>query len=229
MADNFRATDKDPPARPEDVKGFRTVEDVAPVLWEDVLARGLAEAARSCGAVLVNDRAVRLTFMGGDYLVDFQNRSIQGPAGHRPPGFQVGLVLLGYLAHGQDLGLSGRMVPARDLNGGAMFFTGPHALLTRPVTDRFGSDPDGFLARAAALGLAAEEAGSGHGCRGLVLPHIAVGCVLHPEDDEFPAELTYTFDSYAHYHLALDGLWAMINVLADELGAGRTGNSDVRL
>lgn len=219
MADNFRATEKDLPARPEDVKGFRTVEDVAPELWADALKRGLEEAARSCGAVMINDQAVRLTYMGGDYLVDFQNRAIQGPPGRRPPGFQAGLVLLSYLARGQDLGLSGRPVPARELNGGAMFFTGPHALLTRPVTDKFGADPDSFLARAAALGLTAEAAGSGYGCRGLVLPHIAVGCVLHPEDDEFPPELTYTFDSYAHYHLALDGLWAMINVLADEIAA----------
>ena len=219
MKSEFKTVEKSSPARPEDTKGFRTVADIALELWSDVLNRGLKEAARSCGATLAGDQTVRLTYMGGGYLVNFEDRTIKGPDNHRQPGFQVGLVLLSYLAMGQDLGLAGRMVPARNLNGGEMFFAGPHALSTGPVTGKFGTNPEGFMARAAALGFTATEAGSGYGCQGLVLPHITVGCVLHPADDEFPAELTYTFDAYAHYHLALDGLWAMINVLADEIAA----------
>ena len=206
------------PTRPESVKLFRTVADVAPSLWDDAAARPTEEVVKSAGVAHDGTHFV-VPFMGGDYLVNLEARTIATPPGQVPAGFQKGLVLLTYLARAQDLGLSGRMVTSRELNGGAMFFTGPHALLTEPVTAKFGRDPDSFLKKASALGMAAENLGSGQACRGLILPHISVGCVLHEEDDEFPADLTYTFDAYAHYHLPLDGLWAMINVLADELAA----------
>jgi hypothetical protein len=207
------------PARPEDVKLFQTVADLAPALWQGAAARPPEEAAASSGVSYEAGRGFWVPYMGADYLVDISGRAITGPPGHRPPDFQKGLVLLVYLATAQDLGLAGRMVTGRELNGGAMFFTGPHALRSSPVTDKFGRRPDNFLPKAATLGLAPESLGSGLACRGLILPHIAVGCVLHPADDEFEAELTYTFDAYAHYHLPLDGLWAMINVLAEELAS----------
>lgn len=207
------------PARPEEIDIFKTVADVAPELWSDLELKTPEAVTAGSGARYEAGRGYLVRYMGGDYLVDMAGRDVVAPPDHRPAGFQKALVLLAYLAQAQDLGLSGKMVSSRELNGGAMFFTGPHALLTEPVTEKFGRDPDGFLKKAASLGLTPENEGSGYACRGLVLPHIAVGCVLHPEDDEFPADLTYTFDSYAHYHLALDGLWAMINVLADELAA----------
>ncbi|UQZ88707.1 hypothetical protein C4J81_05610 [Deltaproteobacteria bacterium Smac51] len=207
------------PARPEDVKLFRSVADVAPTLWEDALAVEPAVVVRNSGVRFEDGRGFIVPFMNGNYIVDLKARTIETPPGHKPAGFQKGLVLLTYLAKAQDLGLSGKMVTSRELNGGAMFFTGPHALMTEPVTEKFGAAPEDFLARAEALGFKPENQGAGFACRGLVLPHIAVGCVLHSEDDEFPAELTYTFDSYSHYHMPLDGLWAMINVLAEELAA----------
>lgn len=207
--------------RPEEVKLFRGVSDLSPLLWEALEARSPESVAAGSGAVIVPQRGYRLLFMGGDYLIDPVGRDIQSPAGHRPSGFQKGLVLLTYLAGAQDLGLSGRMVSHRELNGGEMFFVGPHALLAAPVTEKFGRHPEAFIRKAAALGLEPDPQGSGYAVKGKILPHIAVGCVLHTEDDEFPAELTYTFDSYAHYHLALDGLWAMINVLAEELADWR--------
>lgn len=205
--------------RIEDVKLFSSVADLPTRLWEALESRPPQEAAAGAGAAYDPDKGFTLKFMNGDYLVDTRARTITGPPDHRPTGFQKGLVLLTYLTQAQDLGLSGRMVTARELNGGAMFFTATHVLLTEPVTSRYGRSPEAFLAKAAKLGLAAESQGAGYGCQGPVLPHIAVGCVLHLEDDEFPAELTYTFDSYAHYHMPLDGIWAMINVLAEELAA----------
>lgn len=206
-------------ARPEDVILFQSVADVAPALWGDAAALPPDQVAKNAGVRYEEGRGFIVPFMSGDYIVNIAARSIETPPGHKPAGMQKGLVLLSYLAKAQDLGLSGKMVTSRELNGGAMFFTGPHALATEPVTAKFGSDPAGFMAKAKTLGFQDEDQGTGFACRGIVLPHIAVACVLHPEDDEFPAELTYTFDSYAHYHMALDGLWAMINVLADELAA----------
>jgi hypothetical protein len=204
------------PARPEAVKIFRGVGDVAPIFWEKLLALPPQTVALNSGARFEAGRGFLVPFMNGEYALDPAKRAIETPPGHKPAGFQKALVLLAYLTGAQDLGLSGLMVTARDLNGGAMFFTGPHALLTAPVTRKFAHDPEAFLERAGRLGLAPENLGGGFAVRGSVLPHVAVGAVFYPEDDEFPASLTYTFDSYTHYHLPLDAIWAMINVLAEE-------------
>ena len=207
------------PAKVEEVEIYRTVADLPPELWTDLAARPPEKVCQGSGAVYEEGRGFVIRYMGGDYVVDLQRRSVSGPENQRPAAFQKGLVLLTYLAQAQDFGLSGRQVSGRELNGGEMFFKGPHALLTEPVTEKFGRNPEAFLKKAAGLGLTPPEGASGYACQGPVLPHIVVGCVLHPADEEFPAELTYTFDSYAHFHLALDGLWAMINVLAEELAA----------
>lgn len=213
------ADSKNTTADVEAAKLFRTVTDIAPLLWEKAAAVPPVDAARNAGVRFEAGRGFIVPFMGGDYAVDLERRSIETPVGHREAGFQKGLVLLTYLAGAMDIGLSGKMVTGRELNGGDMFFTGPHALLTEPIITRFGGDPEGFLLKAETFGFEREAAGGGAvAFRGLILPHIAVGCILHPADDEFGAELTYTFDSYAHYHLPLDGVWAMINVLAKEIG-----------
>ena len=204
-------------ARPEEVKLFQVVEDISPLLWQDLESRPPEGVAQNSGADYAPERGFSLVYMGGEYLVNCSQRTIIGPPGHKPPDFQKALTLLSYLTFAQDFGCSGRQVTARELNGGEMFFKGPHALLTEPVTSRFGGEPDAFLKKAASLGLMPEGQGANWSCRGFVLPHLDMGLYFHPEDDEFSAELTYTFDSYAHYHFPLDAIWAMVNALALEL------------
>ena len=206
----------DPRAKPENNRLFLTVADLAPELWTDVEARPLAYAIRAAG-LREEGRLVLIPFLGGDYRVDFEARTITAPPGHRPAGFQKGLVLLTYLAKVQDFGPAGRQVTARKLRGGELFFQGSHALATAPIITKFGSDPAGFTARAGLFGLLPISAGSGAGVGGQVLPHVTLEMILHPADEEFPAELTYTFDAYADHHLPLDGLWALVNALAEEL------------
>ena len=207
-------------ARPEEVKLFQVVEDISPVLWQDLESRSPEAVALNSGANYAEGRGFSLVYMGGEYLVDCSQRAIVAPPGHKPPDFQKALTLLSYLTLAQDFGSSGRQVTGRELNGGEMFFKGPHAFLTEPVTSKFGREPDAFLSKAALLGFATEVKDGAWTCQGLVLPHLGMGLYFHPEDDEFPAELTYTFDSYAHYHLPLDGVWAMVNALAAELAFG---------
>lgn len=206
--------------RIEDVKLYQSAAEIPAPQWDELVARGPSAAAVGAGVEHKPGQGYIVPFLGADYVVNPDTRAITGPAGHLPVGFQKGLVLVTYLARAQDLGLSGRMVTARDLNGGALFFTASHALAQEPATTKFARNPEGFIKKAQSLGLdRLNEPGVGYACRGLVLPHLAVGCVFHEEDDEFPAEITYTFDSYAHYHLPLDGIWALVNVLADELAA----------
>ncbi|KXS56470.1 MAG: hypothetical protein AMR96_02505 [Candidatus Adiutrix intracellularis] len=216
----MRVTEHKTDRRPTGEKTNHSTDDLSPILWADIEARPAAEIAANSGASLVPPDIFILHFMGSDYRINLPARSFSSPPDRLPPNFQTGLVLLTYLIHAQsNLGLAGHMVTSRELKGGEMFFKGPHALTTDPVTKRFGSNPTGFTTRAGTMGLAPEVLGSGTAVRGLILPKIAIGLILHQADEEFPAELTYTFDAYTHYHLPLDGLWAMINVLAAELAA----------
>lgn len=112
------------------------------------------------------------------------------------------------------------MIPPRSLKGGDFFFVGSHALKTGPIADRFGRDAEVLLTRAAALGATAVEASAGDAALWWpVLPKIALGLTLYEADDEFGAEAVYTISANADQHLALDGLWALMNVAADELTA----------
>ncbi|MGL4209774.1 MAG: DUF3786 domain-containing protein [Candidatus Adiutrix sp.] len=201
------------PARPEKGKLFVYLADLAPALWEDAALRPPLLVAASCG-VLHEKGCFVVPFLGGNYTVNLSARTITAPLGYPETDFQTGMVLLSYLAHGQDIGLAGRLISGRELKGGEMFFKGSHAFLTEPVTSAFAQSGPEFVKAAGQLGARVTDEGSGHSVRLLALPHIEVGCVFHPADDEFAAELTYTFDAYAHYHLPLDAIWALINVLA---------------
>lgn len=213
VAENLRGK----PARPEEIKLFKTVENLAPELWQDLEKRPLKEICAGSGVNFEPGQGFLVPYMGGAYLVNLDERTVSGPPQHRPPDFQRALTLVRYLTTAQDFGQSGRQVTGQELTGGDLFFRGPHALLTEPVTDKFGGNPDDFMKKAATLGFQPAEPPQSWSCLGLILPHLSLGLILHPEDDEFPAELTYTFDSYAHYHLPLDAVWSMINDLAQEL------------
>ncbi len=202
--------------RPEEMKLYRTVADAPQALWDDVRARSIEDIVRSALVSYSPEKGFCVPYMGGEYWVNVEAKTICGPSNQREPGFQKALALLGYLAKAQDLGQAGRQVTARELNGGDMFFVGIHALATVPIINTFGEDGKGFLNKAAELGFAPTSLGSGFACQGHILPQVPMAMILHEGDEEFDADLTYTFDAYAHYHMALDAIWSMINVLADE-------------
>jgi hypothetical protein len=95
-----------------------------------------------------------------------------------------------------------------------MFFRGPHALPEEKLAARFGDDPRALTARAVELG-AQEAPPAAFLFR--VLPFVELGLYLNPADDEFPAQVQWTFDRHSHYYLALDGLWGLANLVAAEL------------
>ena len=200
---------------PEEIRLYNRLEDLPPALWED-LAAAPPDRVRSNAGVRFEDGVYTAPFLGVDHRVDPAGRTITVPEGAHPPGFQAGLVLLNYLAHADEAGLSGQMVPGRSLRGGEMFFKGPHALNTAPPAKRFGRDAAGFLAAGARLGGTPMPSGDA-AFRLLALPKILLAYTLHLEDDEFPAEVTVTFDARTDRHLPLDSIWALVNVVSSRL------------
>jgi hypothetical protein len=121
------------------------------------------------------------------------------------------LAALTYLVKAAPITPNGNLVTEKDLKGGALFFQGPHALLKKPVVKRFQSQPGDMVKAGEALGGVAVEYGDA-AVKLRPLPKIPVIYVLHRGDEEFDAKLVIIFDVTIQDHLALDVIWALINV-----------------
>ena len=205
------------PVDPGEISLFRWADQLPAPLWDDLAARPLAQAAQASGAVLEGAR-LRLALLGHDYLVDVRERRVvEAARPDRRLSFQTGLVLVSHLARAIGVPPAGRLVTPQELPGGGLFFTGPHAIATASLEGRFGSDPQGLLQAAAALGGqphpgAAEVAVVVPG-----LPMLPLYVLLWPADEEFGARAVVGLDANAHHQLALDGLWALTNLLVGRL------------
>lgn len=212
------------PADPGEVDKFRDLACLPEVAWTDLAALEPRARAREAGAAYDPARGFLAPFLGAVYELDPRTRRLTVPAG--PPrrleaDFQRGLILTSYLTRAGEGEPSSRMIPPRELKGGDFFFVGAHALKTEPLIRRFGPDARPLLARAADLGAVITEAKSGQGSFFWpVLPKISLGLTFYEADEEFEAEAFYSINSDADKHLALDGLWALMNVATDELTAG---------
>jgi len=195
---------------------FGTAASLPEELWQDLLLRPPSEAAAATGARWEGGR-FKLTFLARVYALDPVARRVwelKDPG--RDMDFQTGLVLLSSLGRAKDIPPAGRMVTPRELPGGSLFFRGPHAMPLGRLCKCFGRDPASLLARAAELG-GRSLPGADAAAAFAALPRVPVYIFLWSQDDEFPARATLCLDAHAHFHLALDGLWALASVLVRRL------------
>jgi len=204
------------PVDPETMELYRGLSRLPSPLWDDLDSLAPDSVCRRAGVIHRPGAGYIVPFLGVDHQIQPNLRSITVPPGARPPGFQTGLVLVNYLIHASEEGLSGRMATARELNGGALFFQGPHTLSKKPVLERYARDAEGLVIRALKWNAGRLPIGDG-AFRVLALPKVLVAYTLYEEDDEFKARLTITFDEYTDRHLPLDGIWALINVMTHRL------------
>ena len=207
------------PVDPEKINLYQGLDNIPSDIWKDLESLEPGRISLTAGVRHAPGRGFIVPFLGVDHVVRPSARTITVPSGAHCPGFQAGLVLLNYLIHATEAGLSGRMVAARELDGGELFFTGPHALSTAPVVERYRRDAAGFLTAASTLGAMPLAAGDA-AFRLLALPKVLLAYTLYEEDDEFPARLTITFDAHTDRHLPLDCVWALVNVISNRLGRG---------
>lgn len=207
------------PTNPEKNRKYQTADQLAPELWDDLAALKPAEV-RQRSLTGGEDGLFDVPFLDALYRLDPGKREVRDVHTARVPDFQTGLVLINYLIHASEEGIDGRMVPPREIPGGDLFFQGPHALLTGPVTRRFERDAAGFLENGLLLG-GDQVSGGDAAFRLWALPKLPVAYSLYEADDEFGAELTITIDANAGRHLPLDSIWALINVVSLKV-AGKT-------
>jgi hypothetical protein len=127
------------------------------------------------------------------------------------------LAILIYLVEAQNISLGGRLVSAKDLKGGEMFFRGPHSFPVASLQQAYGEDRKGFLA-------AGEKCGGVPGTLGdasfqvMAFPRVPVQVLLWLTDEVFPAQISFLFDATIEQHLPLDVIFGLVCELCFRLG-----------
>jgi hypothetical protein len=133
-----------------------------------------------------------------------------------PVSIEWGLVILFYLLRSQDIPIAGEWISERDLPGGVTFFTGPHAIPTYLIQERFGYEIDGFERVCKNLGgRSIDMADTAFVFR--ILPRVPVAVLLWQGDDEFDAEARILFDKTISQQLPLDVIFGMTVVLCSSI------------
>ena len=194
-----------------------------PLLWPALREQDPAELASRCWVESQKDGSFRFSFLDRECRVDPRSETIfiARNSGFREASFMEALAVLSYLAKGSPATPNGNLVTEKDLRGGALFFQGPHALLKKPVVKRFQSQPGDMVKAGEALGGVAVNYGDA-AVKLRPFPKIPVIYVLHRGDEEFDAKLVIIFDETIQNHMALDVIWALVNVISMWLlnGAG---------
>lgn len=193
---------------------FEFIEDGHDHVWQSLLAQNPAQVAQRAQAGLVGDQVYLVDLFGDQYLFEAVARRVTGPENRPAPDKRVVLSLLHYLNGAQDKPLSGRLTPETVLPGGDRFFTGTHALTRQPILKVFGRDGTALIQAAEKLGgqKVASESGS-FSFMISPLPRLRLQVTLCEEDEEFPADLYFAFDSTSADHVSLGILASLVGLL----------------
>jgi hypothetical protein len=160
----------------------------------------------------------RVPHFNRELVADLEQRHIfPADAPQEEPGFRRCLTTLLYLLL-MDTAVLGPPISPLELPGATMFFqkSGPHALPSAPLEERFGPDRSGFAEAGRRLG--AEE-GLGGDCAlsFRVFPGLTVGLILWEADAEFPAQVSFTVPAQLHRFWQLDAVLGLMGVVVKSL------------
>lgn len=183
--------------------------------WQELLQAEAEDIANHSGATW-QGTSWELPVIGQSIIIDRHNKTITSAVTGEQAPFLLQLVALNYLLKAQDLPLMGRLVNPQEFVGGEFFFRGPHAFKLGPLEERFSRDKEGFIKAGESLG--GKPYNQADAAFTLpVLPRIPLTYVLWCADCEFPAKISVLFDASAERHLALDMLWALVNIASKQL------------
>ncbi len=188
--------------------------------WEIIAGRDPQELSRA--ADVTYDEATgafRILSYGMEFIVSPRERSItSGAVGSEVLLQRLGeffrLSVLWYLATAKDIPCTGRMTKIESIKGGEAFSRGSHVLPVGRLSQKFGSDKDGFIEKGKRLGGEIVKFGDA-AIRLYPLPRVPVVLSLWLADDEFPARADLLLDSSCELQLPPDITWsvAMMSVL----------------
>lgn len=171
--------------------------------WLDLAALDPKEVEKRTGVAWRED-CYHLPLLGTPYRVEPASARIHCPGDDPLAGdAEFELLMLIYLIRATEIEPSGRWVNEKQLPGGSNFFTGPHHLPADTLEQRYGSDVEMFRRHCLQLGGKALDFGDASFAFE-PLPRIPLACVLFSADEEFPARVTFLFDSTIEFQLPME-------------------------
>jgi len=160
-----------------------------------------------------------LTMLNTQYTVNLADRDISvlfDDSASESAGFIEQLCILAYLLGAKDIPLAEKLVKAESLPGGQFFFRGLHSLPTEKLERAFGNDPEGLIRASQQFDAKQCEFGDAS-IRLNMLPRVPLTLVIWRGDEEFDARASILFDQTAAAQMALDALWAAVNLTVKTL------------
>jgi len=172
---------------------------------------------RSLARYEETNRRYLLRILGDDFAVIPSQRMIRSLSSESVQiDLNFRLMTLIYLTNAKEIELSGRLVQAHQLRGGESFFKGVHSLPGKELENRFGASPEDL--RKACLPLDGRAVPFGDLAMEVkVLPRVPVTIVLWVADNEFPARISFLFDSTVEDHMPLDALLAAVRTASKRI------------
>ena len=196
---------------------YNRCSEVDENFWRDLAQADPEDILRRTG-VLVNQEAFCVPYFNRELVVDQeQQRVYLADAPAAEPGFRRCLTTLLYLLKVDTAALGPPLSPL-ELPGATMFFqkSGPHAVPSAPLEERFGQDLAAFLEVGRRLG--AEERANGDAALAFrVLPGLPVEVILWEADEDFPAQVSFTVPAQLDRFWQLDAVLGLIGVVVKEL------------
>jgi len=165
---------------------------------------------------------IEVRFWGRDYVVRCPEISVEEVETGQEPPIAVKILVLHYLINADGARPADSWVAFRELPGGRVY----DAAFRRRANLRliqFGSDLDGFVAAAEALGGTRLTYGDASFLFPM-FPRLRLAAVLYLADEEFPASANVLFDAAASHYLPTEDLAVLGGMLAGRLikaGAGQ--------
>ena len=182
-------------------------------LWDQLLKENPNNVCNRASVEFDDKKSVyTIVFLNNEYLISLNDKTISGFKEVRlieVPEFYF--LVLSYLIRSQDIPLSKELVSEKYLPGGKLFFTGVHQLPVKPLVDRFGNNRPAYLNTGRKLGGIEVDFGD-LAFKFLVLPRIPIICILWVEDDEFPARISFLFDTTISKQLPTDLILAFVQL-----------------
>ena len=124
------------------------------------------------------------------------------------------LSILWYLVNAKDILPTQELIRPENLKGGNIYSKGTHVLPLDRITDKYGSDTEGFVQRGRVIGSEVLDYGD-VSLRLFPFPRVPVTIILWKGDEEFSPRSDLLLDSTCEQHLPVDVLWstAMMSVL----------------
>jgi hypothetical protein len=202
--------------------GYVDPSEVDPLLWERLRKADPEVICRNAGVEYEPKLAAYVVpFLNAEYLCSVERQCIELLTGDSctTPDFQFYLVFLHYLLEARREELSERWIGEKELQGGEVFFRGPHGLPLAPLVAIFGRQPNVFRLVAEKLGGMAVPMGD-LAFQFPTFPRLPLLLVLWEGDDEFEPEMLMRFDSTISCHLErLDAIWALASVFSRSIEA----------